>query len=130
MKLSKLICLLMLAGLALAGCNDQTATTSAGMQTGLGHADAPQTTVGAATLSWEAPTTNTNGSALTDLAGYRIYYGLSRSDLNETVGVNTTGMQTYVIENLGPGTWYFAIKAVTSSGLESALSEIVSKTIS
>ena len=128
MKLSKLICLLMLAGLALSGCNDQSAT-SAGMQAGLGHADAPQTTVGAATLSWEAPTTNTNGSALTDLAGYRIYYGPSRSDLNETVGLNTTGLQTYVIENLAPGTWYFAIKAVTNNGIESALSQVVSKTI-
>ena len=31
---------------------------------------------------------------------------------------------------LGQGTWYFAIKAVTSRGVESALSNIVSKTIS
>jgi hypothetical protein len=34
-----------------------------------------------------------------------------------------------VIDDLGSGTWYFAIKAVASTGAESALSEIVSKTI-
>jgi hypothetical protein len=39
------------------------------------------------------------------------------------------GIQTYVVDNLTPGTWYFAIKAVTSAGLESSLSNIVSKTI-
>ncbi len=40
------------------------------------------------------------------------------------------GLQTYMIENLGQGTWYFAVRAVTSAGVESALSNIVSKTIS
>jgi hypothetical protein len=38
-------------------------------------------------------------------------------------------MQTYAIAHLGTGTWYFAIKAVTNTGVESALSDIVSKTI-
>jgi hypothetical protein len=126
-KLSKLICPMMLAALALAGCNDQSAN-SAGLQSGLGHADAPET-IGNATLSWEAPTTDTNGGALTNLAGYRIYYGLNRSDLSETISVNTTGLQTYVVENLGTGTWYFAVRAVTNTGVESALSDVVSKTI-
>jgi len=34
-----------------------------------------------------------------------------------------------VIEDLGSGAWYFAIKAVTGTGVESALSDVVSKTI-
>ena len=48
---------------------------------------------GSATLSWEAPTTNTNGTALTDLAGYRIYYGPSAEQLDQSVDahVPTTG---------------------------------------
>ena len=82
-----------------------------------------------ATLSWYAPTSNTNGSALTDLSGYRIYYGPSESDLNESVQITSVGIQTYVIENLQPGTWYFAIQTLTSQGTESALSGIVAKTI-
>jgi Fibronectin type III domain len=83
----------------------------------------------AATLSWDAPTANTNGSALTDLSGYRIYYGSSPEDLSETVQISHVGLQTYVIDNLAPGTWYFAVMAVASNGGESALSDVVAKTI-
>ena len=87
------------------------------------------TDTGSATLSWQAPTTNTDGSALTDLAGYRIYFGTSADDLSQAVPLTGVGLQTYVIGGLVSGTWYFAIRAVTSDGVESALSEIVSKTI-
>jgi len=82
-----------------------------------------------ATLSWEAPTTNTNGTALTDLAGYRIYYGASATELRQKVQLNGVGAQTYVFDNLQAGTWYFAVMAVTSTGVESALSNRVSTTI-
>jgi hypothetical protein len=84
---------------------------------------------GNATLSWEAPVSNTNGSALTDLAGYRIYYGASADDMKETVQISNVGIQTYVIENLEAGTWYFAVRALSSEGTESPLSDVVSKRI-
>ena len=83
----------------------------------------------AATLSWEAPTANTNGTALTDLVGYRIYYGSSPEHLSHTVHIKTVGLQTYVIEDLGPGTWYFAVRSVAGDGAESNLSDVVAKTI-
>jgi hypothetical protein len=83
-----------------------------------------------ATVAWIAPTQNTDGSALTDLAGYRIYYGTSASALNQTITINNAGITTYVIDNLGSGTWYFAVKAVDTTGLESDLSAVGSKTIS
>jgi hypothetical protein len=82
-----------------------------------------------ATISWEAPTTNTNGTPLTDLAGYRIYYGSSAGDLSHTVQISTVGLQTYVIDGLEPGTWYFAVMALASNGTESALSDVAIKTI-
>ncbi|HVN44855.1 MAG TPA: fibronectin type III domain-containing protein [Steroidobacteraceae bacterium] len=82
-----------------------------------------------ATLSWEAPTSNTNGTPLTDLAGYRIYYGSSPGLLTRTIAIPTEGLQTYVIDDLEPGTWYFAVMAVASNGSESSLSDIVLKTI-
>jgi hypothetical protein len=84
---------------------------------------------GTATLSWEAPTTTTQGTALTNLAGYRIYYG-THNNLSQTVLVNGVGLQTYVVDGLAQGTWYFAIKAVTSTGAESPPSNVVTKTIS
>jgi hypothetical protein len=86
-------------------------------------------TVGTATVSWEAPTTNTNGTPLMDLAGYRIYYGSSPQNLGRSVQIKTIGLQTYVIEDLEPGTWYFAVMAVAANGTESTLSDVVAKTI-
>jgi hypothetical protein len=85
---------------------------------------------GTATVSWDAPTTTTAGAALTNLAGYRIYYGTTRTDLTQTVQLPDVSTQTYVIDDLGAGTWFFAVRAVTSTGIESALSDVVSKTIS
>ena len=83
----------------------------------------------AATLFWEAPTSNTNDSPLTDLAGYRIYYGQKSEPLSRIVQIDTVGLQTYVVDDLEPGTWYFAIVAVATNGVESTLSNIVTKTI-
>lgn len=86
-------------------------------------------TTGSATVSWQAPTRNEDGSALTNLAGYRILYGQSASSLSRTIDVDNPGVTTYVIENLTSGTWYFGVKAYTTSGVESELSNIASKTI-
>ena len=118
---------LVFAGIVLGGCQDNSTTGSATNATSTSNA-AP-TSTGSATLSWQAPTTDTNGQALTDLSGYVIYYGTSESSLNQTIQLNSIGTQTYVIDNLGPGTWYFAVRAMASSGAESALSNVVSKTI-
>ena len=107
----------------LSGCNDP------GPEPTHVTTSAPSSVVGTATLSWEAPTTNTNGTPLTDLAGYRIYYGASPESLGHTVQIKTIGLQTYVIDDLGPGTWYFAVLAVSADGTESTLSNIVTKTI-
>jgi Fibronectin type III domain len=82
-----------------------------------------------ATVSWDAPTSNNNGTPLTDLAGYRIYYGSSPENLSHTVKISTVGLQTYVIDDLEAGTWYFAVRAVASNGTESTLSDIAAKTI-
>lgn len=84
---------------------------------------------GSATLTWTPPTRNTNGAALTNLAGYRIYYGTSASVLNRTIDVRNPGVATYVIDELAPGAWYFAVRAYNSAGVESALSNVASKTV-
>ncbi|MBW4053569.1 MAG: hypothetical protein HIU85_19325 [Proteobacteria bacterium] len=82
-----------------------------------------------ATLAWTAPTTNTNGSALTDLAGYHIHYGNSPGALSTVIDVANAGATSYVVSSLPSGTWYFAVSAYTTSGLESALSNSGSKSI-
>jgi hypothetical protein len=84
---------------------------------------------GSATLSWQAPQTNTDGSAAVNLSGYKIHYGTKSGTYFETISIDTVGITTYVVENLAAGTYYFAITAV-SGGVESDYSKEASKTIS
>lgn len=84
---------------------------------------------GSATVNWTPPTRNTDGSALTNLAGYRIYYGTSSNSLNRSVQVANAGVASHVVDNLSPATWYFSVRAYTSGGAESAPSNVASKTI-
>jgi hypothetical protein len=84
---------------------------------------------GSATLSWVPPTRNSDGSALTNLAGYRIYYGTSSSALNQTVQLSNPGLSSYVIGNLAPATYYFSVRSYNTSGAESAGSNVASKVI-
>lgn len=85
---------------------------------------------GSADVTWTPPTTYTNGSTLTNLAGYDIYYGTSPTSLNQKVQVTNVGVTNYVVGGLTSGTWYFAVSAYTTTGAESNASSVVSKTIS
>jgi hypothetical protein len=86
-------------------------------------------TQGNATLSWAAPVQNTDGSAITNLSGYVISYGTSPSTMTQTVTVSDPTTTSYTIQSLVAGTWYFAVSAVESGGMSSALSSVVSTTI-
>jgi Putative Ig domain len=79
---------------------------------------------GNATLTWVPPTQNTDGTALTNLAGYRIYYGSRANALTQTIQIDNPGTTDYVVSNLTAGTWYFAITAVSSTHAESAESTV------
>lgn len=89
---------------------------------------APGNSPSSATLSWQAPGENTDGTALTNLTGYKIHYGTKPGTYTQTISVNTVGMTTYVVDNLAPGVYYFAITSVTQAG-ESELSGEASTTI-
>lgn len=84
---------------------------------------------GSATLRWNAPTLNTDGTPLTNLAGYTILYGTSATTLTQSISVNNPSVVTYVVDSLSDGPKYFAVKAFTSAGIESANSNVASKTI-
>jgi Glucodextranase, domain B len=85
---------------------------------------------GSATLSWTTPTERTDGSPLTNLAGYKIFYGRMSSIYDYQIDINNPGILTYVVENLVSGDWYFALTAYDSEGLESDRSNEVLKVIS
>jgi hypothetical protein len=84
---------------------------------------------GTATLRWTPPTQNEDGTPIVNLSGYRVYYGTSTSNMSQVVIIPSASITTAVVENLYPATWYFALKAYNSAGVESSLSNVASKTI-
>lgn len=92
--------------------------------------DVTQVGTGSATLSWQAPTQNVDGSALTDLAGYRVYWRNSSGSITQSTTLNNAGLTSYVVEGLSPDTWTFSVTAFNATGIESERSNQASKTIS
>ena len=84
---------------------------------------------GSATLSWNPPTTNTDGSPLTNLAGYKIYWGTTAGTYPNSATLTNPGLTSYVVTNLVPGTYFFVATAVNSLGAESVFSAPASTTI-
>jgi hypothetical protein len=74
------------------------------------------------TVSWTPPTQNEDGSPLTDLAGYKIYYGNESGNYQRSIQIDNPGITIYVVENLTPNTYYFVMTAINSSGIESRYS--------
>lgn len=84
---------------------------------------------GTANLSWQAPTMNTDGTPLTNLAGYRVHYGTAPGQYTETVQLPSPALTNVLIEDLAPATWYFAVKAYNDSAVESDFSASVNKLV-
>ena len=79
-------------------------------------------------LRWDAPTTNTDDTPLTDLAGYNIYQGTATGVYDSPVDVGYT--LCHVVTGLTAGiTYYFAATAYDESANESGFSNEVSKLI-
>ncbi len=87
------------------------------------------TATGSATLTWQPPTTNSDGTPLTDLAGYRVYWGSAQGTYPNSITVNSPGLATYVVTSLVPGTYFFVTTAINKAGIESQRSNVASKTI-
>lgn len=85
---------------------------------------------GSVTMQWQPPTTNTDGSALTDLMSYEVRFGSDPALLTYRITVDNPTLDSFVVDNLGAGSWYFVIVAVNSLGVASAYSNVASKTIS
>jgi len=77
-----------------------------------------------ATLTWTAPTENTDGTPLTDLDGY---FDGGPYTLNEDVG--NPGATSYVLSPLTPGDWFFVGTAYNVLGVESVFSNQAMKTV-
>jgi fibronectin type III domain protein len=115
-------------GITITGTNGST-SASIGPFTIVVKAPAAAPTTGSATLSWTAPTENIDGTPITGLAGYHVYYGTSANALTTTITVADATETSYVVGGLAPGTYYFAVVAYNSAGVDSPESNVASKTI-
>jgi hypothetical protein len=92
-------------------------------------AAAPASAAADATVGWTAPSQNSDGSPLKDLAGFRILYGTDATHFGQAADVNDPKATTYTLRNLTSGKWYFGVVALNSQGLQSAVSSVTSKVI-
>jgi len=101
------------------GGNGASAQDSGGVNDSAPSSPTPNSSVN---LSWDPPKSNADGTALTGLAGFRIYYGKNTdSHYPSSMDVGTSTIAT--IDNLSSGTWCFAVTAYDSSGNESDYSQ-------
>jgi len=88
------------------------------------------TSPGSASLSWTAPTRNTDGSVLANLSGYVIHYGSASQTYTSTITITNPGLTQYVVEDLAAGKYFFSMTATTANGVQSSPSAEASTTIS
>jgi VCBS repeat-containing protein len=85
---------------------------------------APEPVVSDINLSWTAPAEREDNQpiSLSEIAGYKIYYGTSQGDYNNNVNINDGSAVAYTLEGLPEGTYYIVITTVDNDGRESSFS--------
>lgn len=84
------------------------------------------------TLSWVAPaqrSDNITPLLLSEIAGYRIYYGSAPGIYPNQVNINDGSVVQKTMNNMSPGTYYFVLTTIDMDGRESAFSSMVTKSI-
>jgi len=79
-----------------------------------------------ATITWTAPEAAT---ADQEPAGYRVYYGTSVAGMIHVAVITDPRETSYVVDNLSPGVWYFAIASYDVNQSQSTLSPTVAVTL-
>ena len=83
-----------------------------------------QAEVGSVSLSWAAPASRTDGTALalSEIAGYTLYYGASEGDYSESIAIDDPVTTSITLTDLPAGTYYFVMTTRDTNGLESGYS--------
>lgn len=121
-------------GALLTGCGGGSSSSETSSQGAFGDGSSKTVDGSKALLSWTAPSTRVNGDGISmgELDSYIIRYGQDANNLTEQVVISDAAedaTMSYTVGGLGQGTWYFSIQVQDTSGLMSAPSEVVSKTI-
>ena len=122
---------LMCACLAACGGSSSSASSAGAAATGNAYTSSVATasatstpTDKSVTLSWSAPTQNSDGTSLDNLAGYTLHYGTSSEEYTGSIEITSPTQTSYVVSdgNFPPGTYYFAISAYNAQQISSSLS--------
>lgn len=76
-------------------------------------------------LSWTIPTENTDGTALTNLAGYEIVYGPAPDSLVGLRSVSGPTSTTLWVDKSSPGPLYAAVRSVNANGVNGPRSNYI-----
>lgn len=79
-------------------------------------------------LVWDAPTTRIDGTPITNLSGYNVYYSDTSREHNNLYKIkeDAKSLTKYTIQNLELGkAYYFAVTAYDANGIESMYSDEV-----
>lgn len=110
----------------LAGCGGGGSSSNNGTGSSNGGGNV------AGRLTWDAPTSNTDGSPATDVAGYKIYYGTVSGTYTASIDVgNSTSIQMATLSASVPvpGLYYIAVTAYDTAGNESVYSNEISQNL-
>ncbi len=137
LALAALICTALAACGHSAGSTASTAAASSnpfGIPAGgSGSSSSPSatTTNKSITLSWSPPTRNSDGSSITNLAGYTLHYGTASLDYTGRIEITAPTQTSYVVSgsNFPPGKYYFAVSAYNAQQVSSPLSGEIAVTV-
>jgi VCBS repeat-containing protein len=79
------------------------------------------------TLSWTAPAEREDNTAisLSEIAGYKIYFGTTQGQYSNNVTINDGTAVGYTVTGLPAGTHYFVVTTIDTEGRESQYSSVV-----
>ena len=90
-----------------------------------------ETQTGSITLSWVAPVARTDGSpiAMSEIAGFTVYYGTSIGSYPNTLNVNNGSATSATIADLPVGTYYLVVTTRDNEDRESGYSDELAKAV-
>jgi len=86
---------------------------------------------GVITLNWSAPSTRTDGEplSLSEIDGYRIYYGKHKGEYLKGADIKNGAAQSATVTGVPVGVYYVVMTTYDANGIESAYSAAVKKTV-